>query len=104
VLAVAHPQRNPDFPDAPISREIGFGEPTGTWFVLTAPKGTPAPVLKYIHDAAKAAIEEPAFGALMKSRGVEVDYRAGDKLRQDLWKDYREYTDVLRRLGMLKKS
>jgi hypothetical protein len=39
----------------------------------------------------------------MKSRGVEVDYRAGDKLRQDLWKDQREYTEVLKRLGMLKK-
>jgi tripartite-type tricarboxylate transporter receptor subunit TctC len=104
VLAVARPQRHPDFPDAPTSREIGFGEPTGTWFALTAPKGTPGPVLKVIHDAAKAAIEEPAFVNLMKSRGVEVDYRAGDKLRQDLWKDYREYTEVLKRLGMLKKS
>jgi tripartite-type tricarboxylate transporter receptor subunit TctC len=104
VLAVAHPQRNPDFPDAPISKEIGFGEPTGTWFVLTAPKGTPASALKYIHDAAKAAMEEPAFVNLMKSRGVEVDYRAGDKLRQDLWKEQREYTEVLKRLGMLKKS
>ena len=27
VLAVAHPQRHPDFPDAPTSREVGFGEP-----------------------------------------------------------------------------
>jgi len=103
VLAVADPQRPPFFPDAPTSKEIGFGEPTGTWFVLTAPKGTPASVLKYIHDAAKAAIEEPAFVNLMKSRGVEVDYRAGDTLRQDLWKEQREYTEVLKRLGMLKK-
>jgi tripartite-type tricarboxylate transporter receptor subunit TctC len=103
VLAVAHPQRHPDFPDAPTSREAGLGEPAGTWFVLTAPKGTPASVLKYIHDAAKAAIEEPAFVNLMKSRGVEVDYRAGDKLRQDLWKEQREYTEVLKRLGMLQK-
>ncbi len=104
VLAVAHPKRHPDFPDAPTSKEVGFGEPTGTWFALTAPKGTPGSVLKYIHDAAKAAIEEPAFVNLMKSRSVEVDYRAGDKLRQDLWKDYREYTEVLKRLGKLKKS
>lgn len=104
VLAVADPQRPSYFPDAPTSREAGFGEPAGTWFVLTAPKGTPPSVLKYIHDAAKAAMEEPAFVNLMKSRGVEVDYRAGDKLRQDLWKDQREYTEVLKRLGMLKKS
>ena len=103
VLAVADPQRPPFFPDAPTSKEIGFGEPTGTWFVLTAPKGTPASVLKYIHDAAKAAMEEPAFVNLMKSRGVQIDYRAGDELRQDLWKEQREYTEVLKRLGMLKK-
>ena len=103
VLAVADPQRPPFFPDAPTSKEIGFGEPTGTWFVLTAPKGTPASVLKYIHDAAKAAMEEPAFVNLMKSRGVQIDYRAGDELRQDLWKEQRVYTEVLKRLGMLKK-
>jgi len=103
VLAVADPQRPQYFPDAPTSREAGFGEPAGTWFVLTAPKGTPTSVLKYIHDAAKAATEEPAFVNLMKSRGVEVDYRAGDKLRQDLWKEQREYAEVLKRLGMLKK-
>jgi tripartite-type tricarboxylate transporter receptor subunit TctC len=103
VLAVAQPQRHSYFPDAPTSKEVGFGEPTGTWFVLTAPKGTPAPVLKYIHDAAKAAMEEPAFVTLMKSRGVDVDYRPADKTRQDLWKDHKEYTEVLRKLGMLKK-
>jgi tripartite-type tricarboxylate transporter receptor subunit TctC len=103
VLAVASPRRNPSFPDAPTSKEVGFGEPTGTWFAFVAAKGTPAPVLKYIHDAAKAAMEEPAFVSLMKSRGVDVDYRPGDKVRQDLWKEHREYTEVLKRLGMLKK-
>lgn len=103
VLAVAAPQRHPDFPDAPTCREAGFGDPAGTWFVLTGPKGLPPAVVKYIHDAAKAAMEEAAFVTLMKSRGVEVDYRSGDRLRQDLWKDQREYTDVLKRLGMLKK-
>ena len=103
VLVVAHPQRHPDFPDAPTSKEVRLGEPAGTWFVLTAPKGTPASVLKYIHDAAKAAMEEPAFVNLMKSRGVQIDYRAGDELRQDLWKEQRVYTEVLKRLGMLKK-
>lgn len=103
VLAVAAPQRHPDFPDAPTCREAGFGDPAGTWFVLTGPKGLPPAVVKYLHDAAKAAMEEAAFVTLMKSRGVEVDYRSGDRLRQDLWKDQREYTDVLKRLGMLKK-
>lgn len=103
VLAVAQPQRHPYFPDAPASKEVGLGEATGTWFVLTAPKGTPAPALKYLHDAAKAAIDEPAFVNLMKTRGVDIDYRTGDKLRQDLWREHKEYGEVLKRLGMIKK-
>jgi tripartite-type tricarboxylate transporter receptor subunit TctC len=103
VLAVAQPQRHPYFPDAPTSKEAGLGDGSGTWFVLTAPKGTPGPVLKYLHDAAKAAIEEPAFGTLAKARGIDLDYRSGDKLRQDLWKEHKEYGELLKRLGMIKK-
>ncbi len=87
----------------PTGKEAALGEGTGTWFALTAPKGTPAPVLKYIHDAAKAAMEEPAFLTLMKSRGVDVDYKPGDKVRQELWKEHKEWGDLLRRLGMIKK-
>jgi tripartite-type tricarboxylate transporter receptor subunit TctC len=103
VLAVTSPQRHPYFPDSPTQKEVGLGEGSGTWFVYTAPKGTPAPVLKYIHDAAKAALEEPSFVALMKARGVEIDYYSGDKLKQTLWKEYKEYGELLKRLGMGKK-
>ena len=48
-------------------------------------------MLKVLHDAAKAAIEEPVVRGLMKARGVDIDYRSGDKLRQDLWREYKEY-------------
>ena len=103
VLAVASAQRHPYFPEAPTGKEVGLGDSVGTWFVLTAPKGTPAPVLKVLHDAAKAAMEEPAFVSLMKSRGVDIDYRTADKIRQDLWREHKEFGEVLRRLGMTKK-
>ncbi|MBI2491255.1 MAG: tripartite tricarboxylate transporter substrate binding protein, partial [Candidatus Rokubacteria bacterium] len=75
----------------------------GVWFLLVAPKGTPAPVVKYIHDAARASMEEALFVNAMKLRGVDVDYRPGDKLRADLWKEYKLHTDILKRIGMLKK-
>jgi tripartite-type tricarboxylate transporter receptor subunit TctC len=103
VLAVASAQRHPYFPEAPTGKEVGLGDSVGTWFVLTAPKGTPAPVLKVLHDAAKAAMEEPAFVSLMKARGVDIDYRTADKIRQDLWREHKEFGEVLRRLGMIKK-
>ena len=103
VLAVASPQRHPYFPEAPTGKEAGLGEAAGTWFAYTAPKGTPPAVLKYIHDAAKAALEEPAFVALMKSRGVDIEYKTGEKSRQDLHREFKEHQEVLQRLGMLKK-
>jgi tripartite-type tricarboxylate transporter receptor subunit TctC len=103
VLAVASPQRHAYFPDAPTGKEAGLGDAAGTWFVYTAPKGTPPAVLKYIHDAAKAALEDPAFVTLMKARGVDIDYKPADKVRQELHKEHKEHREVLQRLGMLKK-
>ena len=103
VLVVGQPKRHEYFPDAPSGREAGLGDAAGTWFAYTAPKGTPPAVIKYIHDAAKAALEDPAFVTLMKSRGVDIDYKTGEKVRQDLHKEQKEHREVLLRLGILKK-
>jgi tripartite-type tricarboxylate transporter receptor subunit TctC len=102
-LVVFQPKRHAVFPDTPTAKELGFDAGLGTWFVLTAPKGTPPAVIKYLHDAAKVAIEEPGFVNLMKSRAVDIDYKTGDKARADLWQEYKAYGDILRRLGMIKK-
>lgn len=101
-LVVFQESRHPAFPDAPTAKEHGWNVANGVWFLLMAPKGTPAPQLKYIHDAAKAAIEDPAFVSQMSSRGVDVDYRPGDKLRADLLREYRLHTEILKRIGMVK--
>ncbi len=103
VLTVFQPKRHEYFPDAPTAAEVGYEVANGVWFLLVAPKGTPAAVVKYVHDAAKAAMEEPAFVSVAKARGIGVDYRPGDKLRADLWREYRAHTEILKRLGMLKK-
>ncbi len=103
VLMVFRKHRQPMFPDAPTPRDLGYDFAFGTWFVFTAPKGTPATALAYLHDAVKAAMEDPSFVKLMTARGVDIDYRAGDRLRQDLWHEYREQGAVLKRLGLSKK-
>jgi len=97
------PQRHAAFPDAPTAKELGWDVAYGIWFMLLAPKGTPAAEARYLHDAAKTAIEDPKFGAMMNARGIDVDYRPGEALRADLWREYRQHTEVLRRVGMLKK-
>lgn len=97
------PRRHPVFPDVPTARELGWNVANGVWFLLMAPKGTPAPVVRYLHDAAKAAIDDPKFAETMKARGIDVDTRAGEALRADLWREYKATTPILRRTGMIKK-
>ena len=102
VLINFTPKRHAVFPDVPTARELGWDVSNGVWYMLLAPKGTPANVMRYVHDAAKAAIDDPKFVEDMKGRGIDVDYRPGEPLRADLWREYRLHTDILRRVGMLK--
>src|ERR687895_72675 len=104
VLVNFTPQRHPVFPEVPTAKELGWDVANGVWYLLMTPKGTPAPVVKYLHDAAKEAIEDPKFAKTMSERGIDVDYRPADQLRTDLWREYRAHTDLLRRAGMLKRS
>ena len=103
VLVNFMPQRHPVFPEVPTAKELGWDVANGVWYLLMVPKGTPAPVVKYLHDAAKEAIEDPKFGKIMAERGIDVDYRPADKLRADLVREYKTHTDILLRIGMLKK-
>jgi tripartite-type tricarboxylate transporter receptor subunit TctC len=103
VLVNFRPQRLPSFADVPTAKELGWDVANGVWYLLLAPKGTPAPVMRYVHDAAKTAIEDPKFAADMANRGIDVDYRPGQALRQDLWREYKLHTTILGRIGMLKK-
>ena len=103
VLMVFQGARHASFPDAPTAAELGWNVANGVWFTLIAPKGTPEAIVRYIHDAAKAAIEDPAFAAAMTLRGIDVDYRPGNQLRTDLWREYKAHTEILRRIGMIKQ-
>jgi len=102
VLIVFQEKRHALFPDAPTAKELGWDVANGVWYLLAAPKGTPAPLLKFLHDAARAAMQEPSFVEIMSNRGVDIDYRTGEQLHADLWREYKLHTEILRRIGLLK--
>jgi tripartite-type tricarboxylate transporter receptor subunit TctC len=103
VLVAFHPQRHPVFPDVATARELGWNVSNGVWYLMIAPKGTPPAVVKYLHDSVKAAVEDPKFVEKMAASGVEPDYRPGDVMRTDLWREYKLHTEILTRIGMIKK-
>ena len=97
------PKRHSAFSDVPTAKELGWDVSNGVWYLLMVPKGTPASAVRYLHDAAKVAIDDPKFAQTMNARGIDVDYRPAETLRADLWHEYKLHTPILRRTGMIKK-
>lgn len=61
IMALFSEKRMTDFPAVPTVREQGIDFTMGQWRGLAAPKGTPAEVVRILHDAFKKGMEDPAF-------------------------------------------
>ena len=73
--AVTTPTRltSPALKDMPTMQEAGLKDFTVTiWQGLYAPKGTPAPVLKKLNDALRAAVKDPDFIRKQEAGGAAV--------------------------------
>ncbi len=61
LLAVASPQRLPDFPDVPTVAETFPGFIASGWQVMLAPVGTPAPLIDKISADLRRVVTDPEF-------------------------------------------
>lgn len=103
VLAVFEEQRNPNFPDAPTFRELGYDITMGVYYPVIAPKNMPADIKAKLFKAAKTAMENPSFSAKAKEGGYNLDIKDPEDLRKDLWIAYRDNGQLVKELGMGKK-
>ena len=59
-LAIAAPRRYPTLPDVPTLKEAGLPDvDMSSWFVIMAPKGVPANVVKTLNQAMNIALTKP---------------------------------------------
>ncbi len=71
VLAVASPNRAPQLPDVPTTKEAGFpGVVMDTTYGVIAPPGVPADVQKKFRDAIVAAMQSPDIKDQLLKQGV----------------------------------
>jgi len=103
VLAVFEEQRNPNFPDAPTFKELGYDITMGVYYPVIAPKNMPADIRAKLFKAAKTAMEGQAFSARAKEGGYNLDIKDPEVLRKDLWAAYRDNGQLVKELGMGKK-
>jgi len=58
MLAILGPQRMEVLPDVPTMKEAGYPVAGGTWFGLTAPAGTPRPIVERLNRELNAVLRE----------------------------------------------
>jgi tripartite-type tricarboxylate transporter receptor subunit TctC len=71
-IAMLSPKRLPSLPDLPTADEQGMKFEASTWFAFFMPTGTPAAIIKKLHDATAAAINTPAVQERLAGTGTFV--------------------------------
>lgn len=108
ILAVATAKRSsiaPDIPTVSESGELARPFEAMLWNVVTAPKGTPEPVLNQLAEASRKAMSDPALRSKLESQAMFVDLHVGQtsakafvKAEQAKWKP------IIAALGDLSKG
>jgi tripartite-type tricarboxylate transporter receptor subunit TctC len=71
--AVTSDKRTPMLPDVPTTAEAGMPQFNLTvWFGLSAPAGTPSPIIETLNKALGAALDDPAVAARFAELGYDV--------------------------------
>lgn len=71
-LVLTSPERNPLTPDVPTAKELGYNVSLDLFRGLSAPKGTPAPVIAKLEDAMIKAANSDSFKARAKKLGFTL--------------------------------
>lgn len=72
-FAVTGDRRSPMLPDVPTTAEAGMPQFNLTvWFGLSAPKGTPPPIIEKLNTALGAALDDPAVVKRFAELGYDV--------------------------------
>ena len=102
-LAIATEQRNPELPNVPTFKELGFNVLYTVSRGLMAPKGTPSDVIGKLESACSQAVKDPAFAQSMKVQGTDVRYLGRKGYAEFLKHDDVLNKDLSRDLDLLKR-
>jgi len=100
-LAVTSLARSPNVPDLPTVAESGFpGFEATSWFALLAPVGTPAPIVKRVHDEAVRTLADPAMRERFAQLGLDPVGSSPEKLSTVIRTDIAKWGKVIQEAGI----
>jgi tripartite-type tricarboxylate transporter receptor subunit TctC len=102
MLAVFASQRLAQLPDVPTFAEAGFPSlVASTWFVLSAPIGTPEPVLTKLNEAVVAALASPDLKSQLEDAGYIVTPSSRKEAREFVRNESRLWRKVIRKARLV---
>lgn len=99
-IGVASTKRNPAYPDVPTIAEQGVpGFAAVSWFGLSAPAKTPPEVIKKLHEATVAVLNNPDFRAKLETTGFVVVGNTPEQFRAFVASENEKWGKAVRASG-----
>ncbi len=93
-------RRSRRWPQVPTLQELGLGIVAMSPYGLAGPRGLPAPVVQTLHDAFKAAMQEPAHVAELEKYDQELAYLGPQDYGRVMRDTYAAERQTVDRLGL----
>ncbi len=98
-IAVASPERLPEFPDLPTVAETIPGFAAAGWVVMVAPKGTPAPVIAKVSADLAKVVNDAEFKKKLAVIGSYSRAMTPDQVSAFVAKEQETWLPVLERIS-----
>jgi tripartite-type tricarboxylate transporter receptor subunit TctC len=102
-LAIMTKDRSPVLPNLATTAEQGLDVQAYTWNALFLPKGTPADIVKKLHDATVAAMDTPAVKNRLQGLGatiVSADRRSPEYLGSFVKSEIKKWAAPIKSSGV----
>ncbi len=102
MIAVAGPNRHPDFPDVPTLQENGIkGVDGGPYFGFHATAGTPREPVERMNQAVLKAMQDPTVRDRFRALAVDLaEPMAPEQFAAYVRADYQRYAKLIPELGI----
>ncbi len=104
MLATHGENRMKSFPNVPTFRDLGYDFINETVFMIAAPKGTPAPVIKKLDESFHKAMDDPQFVQTIANIEFAVSYRNSAETKKYLDDAYVRFGEMIKKLGIQKEA
>jgi len=102
ILAMSTEQRDPAFKDIPTMKELGYPAVMELFRGISAPKGTPADIVKKLETAFQKGAQDPEFIELSKKNGFNIDFKGKAEFEKYLKVQNDNVAEAIKVSGLLK--